>query len=412
MLVNKKIQSNSFLKKIIFFMFLFFIPIDMINGVLIRNNYFSIAIIYKLIVLGLISIYLIKQNKFFIVFTSILILSIYIVIHTINLDNVEKAINGLNFLVKYLGMLLFYYFFITVIKNTNIDKIFFIVKIAFSFLVLNLILGGVFNFGYPMYGQGESSIGSRGFIYAGNEISAALISSGAILMMQYLKLNNYIKFFFIGILMLISSIIITSKVSILGTLLLLLFFPIIKFFSSIEKLKINKKVFIYSIVLSVIMPFISIQAIFFLLYKSNLIERLAYFYNKVDLITLIFSSRNIWAYDAIKVFLQEYSLLELFFGTSLYWQELVPVPKFIEIDLLDFLMTYGLFGVIITYGAILFILFKIFFIKSIYKHYLTFIILLLVALSLTSGHIFTSGTSGFLFAIIFSMLTLSYESKK
>jgi hypothetical protein len=116
----------------------------------------------------------------------------------------------------------------------------------------------------------------------------------------------------------------------------------------------------------------------------------------MDLITLIFSNRNIWALEALEAF-KNYEPIELLFGTGRDWWQYISENKIVEIDPLDFLMTYGIMGFLFIFGTIFFILYKA--IKNRrnnpYSIYIIFILLLLLAMSLTAGHILNSGTAGF-----------------
>ena len=59
---------------------------------------------------------------------------------------------------------------------------------SFIIIVLNIFLR-LFGFGFPMYGLNGLEIGSKGFFYAGNEISATLLIVSSFLM-YWFKLFN------------------------------------------------------------------------------------------------------------------------------------------------------------------------------------------------------------------------------
>jgi len=399
----KNNQNKISLVVLISFFFIFFIPIDMINGFLIRNNFPSLSAFYKSLVLLFVSIYLLKAKKPLYVIGIILLILFFILLHLLTLSYTYNVFSGLNMFIRFCAILLFYLFFIELIKKQKIKYIFIIVYFSFWFLVLNIILGAI-GYGYGMYGgNGEDSIGTRGLIFAGNEIGGAIIVSGAIIMLKLIEENNYLKFFIYGIILIFMGGLMASKVSILGSILLLFFFPLLKLFKSFKNFRIPKRVFIYSQLMLLVIPIISVYGIYYALYKSNLIDRLLFFYQRVDLLTFIFSSRNIWAEEAINVFSNKYNLTNVFFGTGIDWFKYISGNKLVEIDPIDLLMSYGIIGFGIIFGILFYIIFDFFRKTNPYSVYIIFTIFLLLSISLTAGHILTSGTAGFLIAILMAL---------
>lgn len=384
-------------------MFSLFISIDMINGYLIRNGFFSISLILKTLTLVFVIIYLLKNRQTMsYVLRLISVILFYLIIHSFILSDILYAMQGLDWLIKFLSIVIFYIFFSKLIVENKEEKVIKIVTYSFVFLVANFIIG-YFGYGYPMYGEEDTAIGTRGLIYAGNEIGASIIISGAILQMYFIEQRKYLNFLFVGILMMAMGALLTSKVSILASILITLFFPLIKSSEKLKYLKINKKDFKYSFAILSILPLISLALIYYALYVSNLMDRFSFFYDKVDIVTFLFSHRNVWALEAIDAFYTKYTILDLFFGTGQDWFKYISEYKMVEIDILDFLMTYGLLGVLISYGFLVWMIIRSSMLKTNhYRGYIIFISLLLIGISCTGGHILTSGTAGFLIAIIFS----------
>jgi hypothetical protein len=410
---NIKIFDNYKVKTIHLFslIFMLFIPIDMINGILLRSGYPSLSAAYKSIVLIFLCIYLLKHQKQLYIFGIFLITSLFLFIHTFILKDVDLALSSIDMLFKFIAIIIFYLFFLELLKQQQIEYLFFIAWISFLFLAFNIFLGAL-GFGYGMYGgNSESAIGTKGFIFAGNELGAAVIISGAIVMIKTLEDNYYLRFFILGLLMLILSALMASKVSMLGVILLFFMFPLLKAFKNLNNFKLPKKDFYYSNIMFIMVPLLSIIGVYYALYESNLISRLSFFYEKMDLITLIFSNRNIWALEALEAF-KNYEPIELLFGTGRDWWQYISENKIVEIDPLDFLMTYGIMGFLFIFGTIFFILYKA--IKNRrnnpYSIYIIFILLLLLAMSLTAGHILNSGTAGFLIAI--TMALANYNERR
>lgn len=403
-----KIDSSSYyinLRKTIVFLLYCFILIDMINGYLLRSGIVSISPFFKFLTLFLIVIYFIK-NIALIVQVNLLVLLIllYAVIHSYLLGDPIFAISGLDWIVKFSSIVIFYIFFQKVIDRRKGECIFQFAKYSFVFLLVNFTFG-FFGFGYGMYGTEENSIGTRGFIFAGNEIGAALIVSGAILQMQLIEQRKYWRFVGVGILMIWMGVLLTSKVSIFSSMLLLLSFPMIKAAGKLKYMKIEKKDVFFSSLVILAMPAIASGAIYYVLFFSNLIERLSYFYDKVDIITLLLSNRNIWALEAINIYFDSYSILEILFGSGQSWIYEISDKKMVEIDFIDFLMTYGIGGAVVAYGFFAWILLKLIHNQTNpYFGYLLLMIVLLLGMSLTSGHIMNSGIAGALIAALLSMV--------
>jgi len=382
------------ISRIIIIMFLCFIPVDMVNGVLIRNGIIGISLPYKLLALGLIIYYLIKHNRVLQVLYVPLIIIIYMLFTSVN--SPSGQIFPLH-MVKYLSGVIFYLYFAHLVKKNREDDLFVIAKYSFIFLSLNSLIGA-FGFGYPMYTVNEEvSIGSRGLIYAGNELGPALVASGSLLMMKYLSDNKYRPFFIVAISMLFSASVLTSKVSILGTLLLLFMFLFIKSYKSMKNLKISKRDFNFAVLMYCFLPVTTGVSLYYALYESNLFERLNHYYYKTDFLTFILSGRNHRVEDGLATMSDSYAFIEYIIGSFRF-------ENTTEIDFFDFLFQYGIVGVLLTYGLVCgFLIFTFFVSDNKYTTYLTLSILLIFAMSLTAGHIFNSGTSSFLFAILFAL---------
>lgn len=395
----KKISFAIFIS----YFFLVFIPIDMINGILIRIGLPSLSAAYKLITLLLVSLYLFKVKKQLYVIGVLLTIFFYLFLYLLFLDDINSLFSGLNMLIRFSAILLFYLFFIDFVKKENLKYLFNIANFSFSFLVLNIFLGTL-GFGYGMYGgDSENAIGTRGFIFAGNEIGGAILTSGAIIMFKLIEEDSYLKFFIFGIVLIAMGGLLASKVSILGAIILFFFFPLLKAFKNFKNFKIPKKDFIYANLMLLSVPIISAYGIYYVLYESNLINRLSYFYEKLDFVTFIFSSRNIWAEEAINVFSNTYSIINIFFGTGVEWFKYISGNKLVEIDPIDFLMNYGVIGFSIVFGTIFYIIFTVIKNNNPYSIYITFTIFLLLAISSMGGHILASGTSGFLIALLMAL---------
>ncbi len=384
-------------------MVFFYLPIDTINGILIRNYNVSISAVYKFILMILILIYLLKKKIFvphiFLIF-FILIICFHLLLNIYNFIDVIWTL-------KFLLIVSSFYFFKYLIKKNrfNIIKNLFI----FNFIVLafNLFLG-IMGFGYAQYGR--NNIGTRGFFYAGNEVGALLIIL-AIFLLSYALINKKIRqYIFLSILILILGVFLSSKVAVLGSAIIIFILPIINFIHTKRDSIVNRTSFKVLNIVFFIFIFLFPFAIYLVLYKMNLILRLSYWMNKVDYITLFYSGRNLLA-EAIYNFLLKHStFINTIFGYG-YNKILSITGRSVEINLVDFYMLFGILGVVLIYGFIIFQFIKNFNKNSkifIFKPYVQFSIIFLIILSLTSGHIFNSGLAGIMMG---ALMSLAYYKK-
>lgn len=391
------------LDRVICVMFFGFVLIDMINGVLLRNNLPSISIFYKLIVLLLSVFFILRKDSLLYVLGTFSLIGLYFFYHSILLGDFVSAAQGLDWLIKFSAIFLFYRLFYIFIYERNEEWVFSIVFISFCCLVINIMLGGV-GFGYPMYNMGDNvAIGTRGFIYAGNEISAALVISGALVQMKLLEANKLVWLSIVSLLMIVTSALITSKTAIFSSILIVISFPIIKAISTMKFTIINKIHFYYAVSMIALVSISASLVAYYVFFMTRMSDRLTYFLNRIDFITLIFSYRNVWAKEAINILGNRYSLADILFGTGLSWTNYMADKKTVEIDSIDFFMTYGLLLLLLSYGFLFLAIFRACRNRSIYSKYIIFTILLTIGLSTTSGHILNSGTAGFLISALVAM---------
>lgn len=376
------------LSKLIWFLILFAIIIDILNGFVLRYTSISISLFYKSIILILLfysNLRLkLKKNIFY---TSLLIVPI--IFHTILLN---FHIVELQWFSRILTAVLLFYFLNTY-NNYLYTETFF--KIIFIVLILSSLLWFFFDIGFDQYANNE--VGTRGFFIAGNELGVLHILTSAYFLRKLFFKKMFIKYMFFSVVSILISITFATKVSLIGIFLLIVLIPISNFLSSkINLRKIKKSSILFFTILSVILIIIIPYSIDYVLNEIGLINRINYFIDRIDLITLIFSGRNILLMDFINSNLFYSNIL---FGPG-YIQTINELGNSIEMDLPDFYAYFGLIGV--------FIYFKYFYIlfKSIYENsssfYVNFsVLILLFFISNTAGHVVTSGLSMFSLIIFF-----------
>lgn len=389
-----------------------YLIVDTVNGFLLRNAVLpiSISIIFKLLLIGIFLFSMDKKNFLIALFPAVLIF-LFLDMHILYLNGFGDVFGDFQWMFKFYLIVLSYLFFRYVIDHYPhlLEKIFFIVKLSFAILALNIFAGAV-GIGYKQY---EDSIGSIGFIYAGNEMSLAIIVSGAIILFYLLEKRKIAAYFLFSLLFIAVAVLKVTKIAVIGSFIMVLFLPLIAVLPQLTTLKVDKSlVKIFTIALTLFLVSFP-AAIYIALYKLDLISRLSYWLDKTDLVTVIFSHRNIWAGEALDMFWNSYSNLELFFGIGRP-MFLALFGQSVEIDPVDMLMAYGIFGVLLIYSYFIYMVGlafqKSFSEEHIYAKYIVFIGLFVIAVSFTAGHVVTSGIAGILAGLLFALLHAKKET--
>src|SRR5699024_11857446 len=218
--IKNKSQISYILDFILCILFFGLLPIDTLNGYLLNNSIviplpFSIAQIYKIILLGFLILKLCFRPKLLIYALAILIIlflpTIFQFFKTqetwhISLDLIKIS--------RYLITITSFYFFSNYFQNNRAEVfIFSIVYFSYFIVVANILLVYI-GHGYPMYEIGE--IGSKGFFYAGNEASVLLVILSAIIGKHLWKKRKKVVYFLLGFLSLFTALTLSSKTSMLG----------------------------------------------------------------------------------------------------------------------------------------------------------------------------------------------------
>lgn len=396
---------------ILLIMFLL-LPIDMLNGIFLKNGIvlpLSIGQFFKIIILLFVLVRLsIKPAKLIFVFASFSLL-LAPTFYQLYIGN--KGVSLLFDIIKiskYITPLVCFMFFVDVIKNDhqkNINLIFKLVNFSYLILIGNIFLKYI-GLGYPMYEDGK--IGSKGFFYAGNEISALLIILSSIIAYRLWMNNSKLKYFLFLLLNIVVGVTVSSKTAILGVIIVFLLLPIR---GSFIKINIKNLLIIVSSVF-VIIPSIIIYYWDYIL-KSSIFKRLNYFWNEVDILTFLLSNRNNFFNDAFDIYKENYNLFEKTIGVGQSRYEYLNNNITVEIDIIDIFFSLGFIGLI------LFLLFNVYlFIQSInFKRtqiniYSSFVFLMgfiLFIISTTAGHVYSSGMPAVFIGLLFSLMFIKKE---
>ena len=396
-------MNNKQLNRIIIFLLSFYLLIDATNGFLTLRLGLDVklSVLYKSVILLLVIIAVIKNKPRYLIGGLILFLvlffSEFLAIYTGKTTG-DKLAFTIQHIIKVLTYLvLFIYLKIIIDKDPlYIKKVEKIIQINCAVYLTNIFLG-IAGFGFSTYGGdvNESSVGVKGFFYAGNEISMLMVVFSAyVLGKSYYKSKKLYLFW--ALLWIIVGFAISTKTAMAANLLLVIFIPI-----AIEGRTLinfsNKKSYYFAAFLTSF--FISSFMVVSWFVETNIYLRLMYVFRKQGLIGILMSNRDLYLGNLLDFFFTKESMLSLLFGNgiSLYADNL---KYSAELDLPDIFFWQGIFGVIIVLCIFLSITKPAFvrFMGVAYPYAPVVLItnILLFIISNISGHVLTSGMLGFL----------------
>jgi hypothetical protein len=395
------------LERLLVFLFSIMLIVDSVNGLTMRAADFSVSAPFKGLLLVLVVLYL---KRWVSVSLVLLVLLLFVFVHFFVLGDVEPAVSSSEMLFKCFSIVIFYWFFRRLLQDRDHHTVVVIAAIAGMVIVANLMVG-VSGFGYAQYvSADQTTIGSRGFFYSGNELSVIYVLVVSIILMKLIVEARYFWYIAVGLISTMLSVLLATKVTILSVLLLFISFP---FLSVVDRrllnFRLSRKKFKFAALISVLFPAVVFSSVYILLYEINLIGRLEFFYSTADFVDVAMSGRNLLAADAWSIFSRDYSTIATFFGRGEYWDGSLDSSKLVEIDPVDILMTYGLIGLCLVYGFFTAIMVQV---AGNVQHnpfgkYVLFTTVLLMGISFTAGHVVYSGTGGYLLAALLALGTLN-----
>lgn len=374
---------------IIIYLFLLISPIiDCLTGVQERLNIpFSIGVIVRGVIMALAIIYLFKNNKnrlniyLFLIYLIIEIIYTYSYLRTSIFTEFKNVI-----VIFYLPIMILFF---SIYKNEKINnKLILIINFIYLFLI---VIPFLFGLGFNTYSGEDGKSAFLGFFFDGNELSALLILLLPLSIDFMLKNKEYLYLASYLFLYVLSIIIVGTKVLLLGTFVVFLYFFIKKL------VKVEKKKRFILIIGILIFIGLSLSFLPFTPVYKNLIISMDYYGVKsvFDLFkpkfidNIIFSNRIAFAIEVFKTFSS--NVIFIIFGIG---KSLLITIKDVEIDIMDILYSIGVLGFVVyifTYGK------SVFKLNSIYKF--TFIILFII--SLFSGHILIKPMVATFMALLF-----------
>lgn len=400
------------LDKFILLLISFSILVDMVNGFFIRENVpLPISQVFKFFIILLFLLRLSKTKDFLYVIFIFIGFQIAPVFGLLKTGNFSTYINDVIAATKWFNVPLSLFYFKALFQSKSIKNLLKhlkrMISLSFIFLGLNMILG-VLGFGSAFYYEGYgNAAGTKGFIYAGNELTILVLVIAFIMVNHFRYLGKHTHNIFFFIVFLFFAFAITSKTVIGGVALVFL----IPYISSI-RWKFKKKwayriigIIVLGIPLTVITFYIGIINSGFLqiLQQSKRVNG--------DFLTILLSNRNNFVVRGWQVFTQDYNWFEklLGLGEGFYVHKAGDIA---EIDFVTLLFSGGFFALMLLLVIILYYFVNAGFLMRIktYVHaksVFVFLIFICVAANL-AGHIFDSGIAGFF--IGFAIALMFYKS--
>lgn len=386
--------------------------IDTVNGLTLRYLGLSAGQIVKLPLTVYMVVYLLleKDRNASIVMWLVSIYFLILLIQFSFHNNLSYLFNDIVHFNKGVLPLITYLFFIKLGSSLNLEKLAKkIILTNFVIIAINFTLG-LFGLGYYQYASLE--IGTRGFFYAGNEVSGVMIVIFIFVLFFSLQ-KSKMKFFIVAALVVFLSILKATKTAIISSVLIVILVPF-----SLEQGRLTRLTkFKVNVFLSILISFPLLSyLIYFGVERVGLLERLTYFSSRYDVVTFLLSSRNKDVIFSLNNYLNDYSWPEKIFGigqsvfSNTFYQGL---RNSVEIDIFDTLFFYGFFGIFIFS-----IIWMYFLLNSLSKinnadypyAFPAFLSnLLLILSSLTAGHIFYSGMIGIFVGLSNSLVHLKSE---
>ena len=379
------------------------------NGIMFPGNQ-TLGSLFRIFVFLLFALIIIKNPKGsrmlpIYIFPLLIILAMLRAIYW-NFEFIQ-IINDVQFQVKILfSIILFNIFKIQLMNGVlTFQKINNIIIINAVVLLTNLLLG-LFGVGFGNYGVGkvnDDTLGSKGFLYAGNEASITLVALlGLFIFLNRNFLKKHIYCFVVTLLVFfVASISSLSKTSILG-FILVTFYSIYNYLIFRDKIKIIIIFALFLLATSVLwFPMLDIA-----------IERWQFFYEvSPDFWSFITSKRSERVEDLFAWISDDVSIFSVFIGQG----HLGDDSKFsFENDLLDLIVKAGLSGVFIY--SIWFVL-----VWNTIKGYLIsrsedakfsiYMLVIILLISIVAGHVMYSVMLAPFFAFIAIISTGKYPHK-
>ena len=394
---------NNVITQLIFAALSVYLLIDAINGFFILSFGIDtqLSVLYKSLMLALLLVYLSLNN----VKALLVIVGLYCTLllgEALAILMLRSSATYMSFVVQHaVKVVTPLVLFLFLLDRYNKDdqlylKIERVIFINCGIFLLNILLGWL-GIGFSTYGGTVSatSIGVKGFFYAGNEISALMIVfAGFYLAKSYLK--SKAQFLCLVLLWLSIGFLISTKTAILSVIILVFVIPIVLEGRRIFQFNNTPSLVFYTLLVAVALQGLLIYQAF---EGTLLFNKLSFFLSRGGWVGLILSGRDQFVTVMWDYFIAAESVLSMLIGNGVsYYADHIKYSS--EMDLPDMFFWHGIVGVMITLGIFMMMTFHSAanFFKQFYPYArVVFLInVLLLIISNLSGHIFTSGMLAFL----------------
>jgi hypothetical protein len=285
--------------------------------------------------------------------------------------------DSLSMILRIIFTPIIYIYIIEIYLKENIPNIYIekIVRINFLCFCFNEMLG-LLGYGVSTYSDG--GFGTKGFYYDGNALAVMIFCMYVYYYIMEQKKRKMMTIFFLFL-----AILIGTKTAILSIVLYIVIVSVLKL-DTIKK------------ILYLILIFCLIAIVFYVCYINHIfdyhIEKMQRFYIlfKGNIISMLFSGRNIDLVHHFGFYKDNFNLKQFFFGHG-YLSHM----KIIELDLFDTLFSYGIF----IFLPVLFFYYYVYYINKKNKKIVAFNLLYFL-ISITAGHVWFNTSSALFYGII------------
>lgn len=397
----------------------FFLAADMLNGVLLRSYGFTFGIsaVYKVALLLLMLSRLVQGDRRSAIILAILLSALlpgplftwWSSGHAFLHQDVQLAIKLIAALVA------FFYFRLLLQQHSDVARTLLHNTMACSYLLLLInFTAGILGMGYaayrPMDDVEQAFLGIKGFFYSTNELSALLLVLTAY-WLYYCWQFYKIGYLLISILSVAMALLLLTKTGLFGTLLLIVFIPVLMIPVSVWRT--HRKGVLIAGVITAICAVLFVVYLPVILKVLGIYDKINYVYQNKGITGILLSSRDLYATRLWQVCSEFYSDLHRFFGVGVGGIRLHLKKYFSESDLFDVIIFYGIAGVTVfvaTFGC---------FIKTAWSYrqnavarVVLFLNLLMLLISVLAGHVLTSGMLWLPWAIMNAIAVTGMQTKQ
>ncbi|MCU5095061.1 O-antigen ligase family protein [Bacillus wiedmannii] len=391
-------------EKILYYLLSITLLIDFINGIFTE---LPIGETYRILVLAIASFFIFKVNVrdlmyIFLMFCYVCINSLISYTDTINqfglTFDLKMSLKAIYFIVLFKVIRSLYKankFKLNTIKKIILNNLYYT---PFLFLI-SYVLG----IGKTSYEN--QSLGFKGTFMSLNSINVALLVLFIFALDGLLRNKNKLKWLFTLICITIPMILLGTK----SSLIFIGFVPVLYIIINMKfkiNIKLSKLVLYYWSFI-----FVSLALMLFIYmdvdtpesYVDQLLQRQQYLFENRDLMSYVLSGRNWLLETGSNIFFADSNFINVLFGVGYFnihnaiavaWQMDWNAVRPIELDFFDIFFSYGVIGILLTYGYFSFYFFKGFknFKNKLAQPYFVTLVTLLI-FSLLGGHVFLEAIS-------------------